>query len=385
MLVTYNAPNRAHHYAYATALARAESLQRFVCGFSRFSPRAGLPELDGKIRRADHLQNFYLASLRFKAPQWLCEELTHWSKIWIDACSERDARRSDIFLFYSGAGLRTLQRLKATSTKAIVEAVNSHVVVQKRILEEEHERLGLPVQGFHDREVARRVEEIEQADGIICPSTFVRDSFLEQGVSPDRLRIVPYGVEFPSNQEPKVKDGDAFRVLFVGQINLRKGLRYLLEAFRKLRHPKKELWVVGPMTAQSGIDDVPLQEGVRFLGVLKGERLDWAYRNCDVFVLPSIEEGFGLVMGEAMSHGLPVIATVNTGVNHLFDEGTAGFRVPIRSSEAIYEKLQLLADDPALLEEISSRTTDSSGLQTWEQVGQKLVKALKDFEGMPKL
>src|SRR5580698_9930994 len=112
MLVTYVSPNGAHHSIYARALARTGHLRRFVCGLSRFSPRASLPELGDKLLRIDHLQNFYLASLRLNMPGAVSEELTYLSKMWLDRCSQKDALRSDVFLFYSGAGLHTLGALK---------------------------------------------------------------------------------------------------------------------------------------------------------------------------------------------------------------------------------------------------------------------------------
>ena len=91
MLVTYTAPNRAHHYTYAMALARAGVLRRFVTGVSRFSPRSPLPELGSRLLRADHLQNIYLASMRLGWPSAVNEELTYLSKIWLDRCSKRDS------------------------------------------------------------------------------------------------------------------------------------------------------------------------------------------------------------------------------------------------------------------------------------------------------
>lgn len=380
MLVTYVAPNRAQHYIYATVLARAGYLQRFVCGFSRFSPRAPLPELGKKLLRVDHLQNCYLASMRLGMPSGVSEELFYRSKIWLDLCSKKDALRSDVFLFYSGTGLHTLGVLKATKAVGIVEAVNSHVLVQEQILREEHERLRLPLQGFHPRDVARRLQEYEQADGIICPSTFARQSFLDQGMSVDRVRTVLFGIESSPLLGPSDRPRDTFRVLFVGQINIRKGLRYLFEAFKKLKHPKKELWIVGPKTEQTGIEDVALPEETRFLGVLKGEELARAYRSCHVFVLPTIEEGLALVIGEAMAHGLPVIATVNSGAADLFSDGSTGFLVPIRSSAAIAEKLQLLADDRDVLEALFARVESrDKESHSWEKTGQRLIETLKDF------
>jgi starch synthase len=386
MLVTYVTPNRAHHYNYALALARGGNLQRFVCGASRFSPRASLPELSAKLLRTDHLQNIYLASQKAGMPSAVSEELAYLSKIWLDVRATKDALKSDAFVCYSGAGLRTLSAVKSTLVVGIVEAVNSHVLTQQDILREEHERLGLPMKGFLPREVSRRVKEYELADGIVCPSTFAKRSFVERGFSPDRIRTVPFGIQRPGELEPRDRPDDVFRVLFVGQINLRKGLRYLFEAFEKFRHPKKELWIVGPKTKQTGIEDISPPEGTRFLGVLKGKELAQVYRNCHVFVLPTIEEGLALVMGEALSHGLPVIATLNSGGEDLFENGSNGFLVPIRSPGAITEKLQLLADNPGLLAEMSAwAEARDNGIRNWENASQLFVETLKDFTRMPKL
>ena len=379
MQVTYTAPNRAHHYAYARALAEAGCLRAFVCGFSRFSPRAALPEVADRLIRADHLQNVYLASMRLHAPEWISNELAYRSKIWMDWKSERPARESDIFLFYNGTGLRTSNRLKGTRTLRIVEAVNSHVLVQQRIMREEYARLGLRMREFHQRDVARRVAEIETADAILCPSEFVRDSYIEQGIPKERILKVPYGFAPQTAVPPATSRGTGFRVLYVGQIGVRKGLRYLFQAFEALKHPRKELVIVGPTTAVTGIEDIQPPAGTAFLGVLKGEALAAAYQSATVFVLPSIEEGLGLVSGEALSFGLPVVATVNTGATDLFDDGVEGFHVPIRDPAAIAEKLQMLADDPELLARMSAAALErTQSISNWDQTARKLVDKLQE-------
>ena len=377
MLVTYAAPNRSHHYIYAAALAKAGCLRCFVSGFSRFSPRAPLPEVGDKLLRADHLQNLYLAGLKLRMPSMISDELAYLSKIWIDRLSEKPANTSDIFLFYSGAGLHTSMRLQSRGVLRVVEAVNSHVLVQEKVLREEHQRLGLPFRPFHAREVARRVREYETADAILCPSAFVRKSFVDEGIPPEQLFVVPYGASFPnSSPSPGNHDG-IFRVLYVGQISVRKGLRYLFEAFERLGHPRKELWIAGPRAKETGIENLTLPPGTRFLGELKGDELAQAYRDSTVFVLPTVEEGLALVLGEALSFGLPVITTENSGGADLFQEGQEGFLVSIRSSEAIAEKLQLLADDPIRLESMAmAAQARAKSLGGWETSGRMLVKTL---------
>jgi len=377
MLVTYASPNRSHHYPYASALARAGCLHRFVCGFSRFSPRAPLPEIGDKMLRADHLQNFYLASLKLDLPTALSDELAYLSKIWIDRLAEKPARASDLFLFYSGAGLHTAQRLQSSGAVRMVEAVNCHVLVQERIMHEEHRRRGLPPPRFHPREVARRVREYELSDAVLCPSDFVRESFASEGFPRDRLFVVPYGASFQPFALPDRPPDGIFRVLYVGQISVRKGLSYLFDAFDRLHHPRKELWIVGPRTRQTGIENMKPPEGTRFFGPLKGEELARAYHDSSVFVLPTVEEGLALVLGEALSFGLPVVTTVNSGGANLFEDGREGFLVPIRSPEALAEKIQRLADDPALLQSMSAAArTRAKSLGGWETSGRLLVETL---------
>jgi glycosyltransferase involved in cell wall biosynthesis len=378
MQVTYTAPNRSHHYRYAAALARAGCLHRFVSGFSRFSPRAKLPEAKGKLLRADEVQNLYLASLKLRLPTAVSDELAYLSKIWLDRCSEKPARASDLFLFYSGAGLRTAQRLQSTGALRVVEAVNSHVEVQHQMMEEEHRRLGLPVPRFHTCEVARRVEEYQIADAILCPSHFVKKSFAEKGIPAARILVVPYGIDIHAPTAFAKTQRETFRVLYVGQISVRKGLRYLFEAFRALRYPKKELIIVGPTTHQTGLENAKPPENTHFLGVLKGDALEQVYQHASVFVLPSIEEGLALVLGEALSFGTPVIATENSGASDLFTDRQEGFIIPIRSPEAITEKLQWLADDPDLRAWMSNAARRrAQTLDGWEGTGCKLVESLK--------
>jgi starch synthase len=145
-----------------------------------------------------------------------------------------------------------------------------------------------------------------------------------------------------------------------------------------LRHPKKELIIVGPTTHQTGIENLPPPENTHFLGVLKGDALAQVYQHASVFVLPSIEEGLALVLGEALSFGTPVIATENSGATDLFTDRQEGFIVPIRSPEAIAEKLQWLADDPDLRAWMSNAAKmRAQTLDGWDGTGRKLIESLE--------
>ena len=353
MKIVYSAPNRAHHYSYACQMHSAGILKTFVSGFPRYSPRSPIPEIGDALRRVDQIQTIFIASQKLQMPRFISEELAYRAQIQIDHGSRQPLKGADLFLFYNGCGLDSARWFKRNGGITVVEAVNSHVLVQEEILAEEHRRLGLSWRPFHPRQVRRRVAEVEEADYVLLPSIFVAKSFLVKGIPPERLLKVPYPMKKIAGAggfELKNRDKDSvFRVLYVGSISVRKGLRYLMEAFRHLKHLKKELWIVGPIANPSGLEDVTLPEGTKLLGSLKGDALQEAYLRATVFCLPSIEDGFGLVLMEALYYGLPVIATENTGIEDLTTEGKAGMTVPIRDSAAISNCLNRLAEDRDLL------------------------------------
>jgi alpha-maltose-1-phosphate synthase len=351
--VVYSAPNRAHHYGYARELHQAGMLKAFVSGFPRYSPRAPIPEIGTALMRVDQLQTLGVACMRLRLPEFIPAELGHWAKIQMDRAARQPLKDADIFLFYNGCGLKSARRFRQNGGITIVEAVNSHVLVQERLMREEYQKLGLAWQPFHPRETRRRVAEVEESDYVLLPSTFVARSFLAQGIPAQRLLRVPYPMQKIAGASmvmPRpAPDDDVFRVLYVGAISVRKGLRYLIEAFRQLKHPKKALWIVGPSTGSSGLENLSLPEGVKFFGPLKGDDLQAVYLQATVFCLPSIEDGFGLVLNEALAYGLPVIATENTGIEDLLPDRKGGMVVPIRDADAIGNWLKRLADDSDFL------------------------------------
>jgi len=377
--ILYTAPNRGHHYKYALALNQAGLLFKFVSGFSRFSPKSSIDEIGDKLVRADFIQNLYLFSLKVKMSVGISSDLAYLAKKEQDFISSKYVAESDICIFYSGSGLSTIYKARKEGKITIVEAVNSHVDYQEKLLREEFEISNLSWLPFNSKEKRRRIMEYELADYILLPSEFVKRSFLDYGFPEKKLIKVPYG--FNSFEKSNINDdheSKIFSVLYVGSISVRKGLKYLIEAFRQLNHPFKKLTIVGPETKITGLNGVLIPEGVVFTGVLKGEELENVYKQASVFCLPSIEEGLALVLGEALSFGLPIIATINSGAEEIITEGEEGYIVPIRDSDSILQKLQLLADDEFLYKKIRENAScKSSTLKGWENAGQALSDNLE--------
>lgn len=235
-----------------------------------------------------------------------------------------------------------------------------------------------------DREVwpqrflARVQDELELADRILVPSEFVRNDLVARGVAASKIDIVPYGVDIdrfvPGNGG---RTTSLLSVLYVGQVGYRKGLHHLIEALRLPAARSSRLTVVGPITT-GGRDVLASAEGVAYLGRIDQERLAAVYAGADVFVLPSLAEGMALVVLEAMSAGLPVIVTPETGYGGIVRDGVEGFIVPPRDAEAIADRLNCLASSPELCAVMGAAARARAEQYTWESFEKRVVSALEE-------
>jgi alpha-maltose-1-phosphate synthase len=257
----------------------------------------------------------------------------------------------DALIALSGAALKPGKHLQERGGIYICDRGSTHQLYQQQLVDDELRRWGLdpPISGARDALCRREVTIYETADAITVPSNFAARSFIESGISPGKVHVIPYGVRLENFHPVAEPLPNTFEVLFVGHVGLRKGMPYLLQAFAGLRHPRKRLRVVGAVQPEflPVLAHLP-QRQVEFLGPQTQTEVVRYMSSSHVMVLPSIEEGLALVQGQAMACGCPVLATTNTGSEDLFTNGVEGFIVPIRDPDALRKKLQQLADDPVL-------------------------------------
>jgi glycosyltransferase involved in cell wall biosynthesis len=193
----------------------------------------------------------------------------------------------------------------------------------------------------------RKDLELALSDAVVVPSHFVAESLVMAPQRPRRIEILPYGAPLPF-EAPVTRrvDYEPLRILYAGHLTQRKGLAYLFEALSRFEYPY-ELCLAGPLpTAHcSALEAALANPRHRWLGRLPHARLLEHMARSHVFVFPSLVEGLALVIGEAMAHGLPVIATPNSGARELVRDRIESFIVPIRDPDAIAEKLTLLYED----------------------------------------
>ena len=247
---------------------------------------------------------------------------------------------------------------------------------QTQTLREEYERWGLTFSATHPTVYEREIQSYEEADRISVPSHYAKQTFLDQGVPEEKLIHVPYGTSLRSfYQVPK--EDNVFRVIHCGGINLRKGIPYLLKAFYELNLPNAELWLVGTVAPEIQPFIEKYSSGsIHFKGQQPQNTLQWYYSQCSVFCLASIEDGFGMVIPQAMACGLPVIHTTNTGGKDIVREGLDGFCIPVRDVEAIKEKILFFYDNPEERQQMGDRAlSQAQKTLSWDDYGSSISTA----------
>jgi len=286
---------------------------------------------------------------------------------WLGAVYAYDACALDIFAAAKQRGMRNIFDLPIGYYRAA-----------RRIYAEERElkpEWASTLSGIHDspEKLARKDRELALADAIIVASRFTEETLKEspQPIAAPVYRI-PYGAPPVGGPRTATRRDDPLRVLFVGQIGQRKGVAYLLAAMDRLAAPAT-LTLLGrpvalpPVLKQAlerhrWIESAPHSEVLRLM------------REHDVLVFPSLFEGFGLVILEAMAQGTPVIATPHTAAPDLLDDGRDGFIVPIRSADGIAARLTQLGEDRDLLAQMSEAARQKAAKCTWDEYRRKMVE-----------
>jgi glycosyltransferase involved in cell wall biosynthesis len=244
---------------------------------------------------------------------------------------------TDILTILSGVGLITFREAKRRGIVTVVDCGSTHTDFQHEILLAEFKRNGITQPLFPQAYRDRVRAEFYLADYIQIPSDFVARTFIDRGIHPTKLLQAAYGADLKVFQpRPPLQGNEKFRAICPAAVNLRKGARVLVEAWRKLNWQDAELiWIGRPTRETAHLFREPIP-GLRLESFVPHAQLAALYRSCDVFVLPSFEEGLARVMLEAAACGLPLIVTPNTGVENFFTPGAPeGWLIPVNDVDAL--------------------------------------------------
>lgn len=296
---------------------------------------------------------------------------------------QKEAAHIGVVYAYEDCALQLFEAAQQLGVRRVYDLPIAYWETAQRLLREEAERypeweptLG----GTRDSQekLARKTRELELAELVVCPSNFVLESLPPSARATRSCIVVPFGSP-PVVAAENNRVGSAtrpLRVLFAGAMTQRKGLADLFAAVKLVGSADVELVVMGSLLR-------PLawyrEQLPRFTHEPPRPHADVLklMRSCDVFVLPSIVEGRALVQQEAMTCGLPLIATANAGGDDLIREGETGFLVPIRAPEALAEKISWCAGHRESISGMGIAAQRRAAEFTWRGYGEKVLADIR--------
>lgn len=390
----------ARHHAYQTALALQEAgwLKQFYTSFydEKNPPlkhrllRALIPQsLSRKMNNRfqdgldeSKITSYYFPELLERTP--LRELIGRYNMMNLkgELFDRRVAMQNlacDIFHGFEGAVLHSMRKAKKQGAVTILDQPIFHYLAIREILVEEYKKFNLEVPSFfkgRDVNIRRKEQEIEECDFILVPTQKIAEDFIRRGKPKDRVKCVQYGFD-PERFFVGQKQDKIFRVLFVGIVGIRKGVYYLLEAFKQLNLKNAELVLVSP-TDDEFKPILHRYDGLfRYIHSLPNSEVAKLYHQSSVFVFPSLAEGSAYVTYEAMASGLPVIVSENAG--SVARDGKDGFVVPIRDIEALKEKILLLYENEELRRSMGESAAQYVKQFTWENYRKRLRETYKSI------
>ncbi|SDL60215.1 Glycosyl transferases group 1 [Catalinimonas alkaloidigena] len=395
---------KQHSYQVAKALLELECLEKFYTSSyvssalwqryflqtrNTYFSRRFLPGLSGK--RVD-------ANWRFEVKEVLLrkafgkskrvQEAVYARDVAFDQYVARQLRRQpgEIYWGFQGSCYASLQAARAEGKITLCELATAHVTAAKRILGEEarlHPEWADSIDNleFPASYEKRLEEEPLCADWTIAASDFTRRSLLEAGVPADRILVLPLGFDptrIPFHPKKESDPAAPLKLLYAGTVTQRKGVKYLLEAMQGIAAKEVELHVIGGIQG-SGKAFRQYERVYTYHPPVAQETLFEAYGQYDALVLPTIFEGFGLVIVEALAAGLPVITTSHSTGEALIKNGDNGYLVPIRDVSALRTAIEALKEKKATGAYLAMRANARQSVEeySWLQYQSRLEALLK--------
>lgn len=221
---------------------------------------------------------------------------------------------------------------------------------------------------------------------VIVPSEYSKEVLCSVfSIPKKKVVVVPHGVDISRFSGKTTKKSKNLRLLFVGPLEERKGIRYLIEALAMATdiHKNVELIVIGDGRERKNLESLVKRlelKNIEFKGYLEDEELIEHYNMADIFVFPSLKEGFGQVLVEAMACGLPIVATDASAIPEVV--GNAGILVGPKDPKALANAIRMLIDDEELRDELGERGRKRVEENfTWEKVVDQTVRVYKETIG----
>ncbi len=287
--------------------------------------------------------------------------------------------RPRIVVGHDSSSLLSFRAAREVGAVSVLNQVTGHIEAALQIFREEAQRAPEFAEGLTAPPgwiIERCRREALEADRVLVPSDYVRTTLVERGTAPERIAVLPYGVDTERFRPQPRGERRKFRMLFVGNLSQRKGLKYLLEAVRRLALPDAELVLVGRIVGNAAAL-APYADLFRHVPHVPYHEVHRLFADADLFVYPSLHEGSAFATYEALASGLPVIATPNTG--SVVRDGLDGYLVPPRDVDALMAKIELLYLEPARRAAMGESARRRAEEFTWTAYRDRLLSLFDGF------
>jgi glycosyltransferase involved in cell wall biosynthesis len=343
MKISIAATNPCHLFPLALELERAKALGCYYSGYPAW--KLGAPE--GLAVRTHSLRTTMVYGALKVLPEWLRpspRRLFLWQDHGFDGWVGRRLEVCDFLHAMPGQALRGFERARKLGVRTVLNHATGPAREWVRIMEPEYRRAGLrltDVCAYDEGYFAREGREYALADFHCAASTVVREQLMGLGIPEERIWVAGYGAD-PEifHARERVTPG-RFRIVFAGQIGLRKGIRMLLDTLERMERPDWEMHFYGAVAPEAR-GDLAAYHGrtpLTLHGAVSQGELAEGFRQGSVLVLPSLEEGFGLVIPQGLNCGLPCIVSDRVGGKDLVRHRENGSIFPCGDMEGLAGEL----------------------------------------------
>jgi glycosyltransferase involved in cell wall biosynthesis len=312
----------------------------------------------------------------------IADYIWEWSEHRFDKwVSKKLDKTIDLLHTYENAGLFSMQRAKDLGIKIIYEQPSIHYKYYNNIIAHQIEEfpelitdsIRISQHQKSERRFERKDRELCLSDKIICNSTFTKNTLINGGIAENKIGVIPLG--FPLNCEfKKTHVNKKLIFMYAGNLTIGKGIHLLIEAWKKIGIPatEAELWLFGKNSLPKILlNNIP--SNIFFFGNVPHDYLMDKYEQADVFIFPTLADGFGMVITEAMSKGLPVIATTNCAAPDIVDNLKEGFIVDPGNVDALIDKIIWCIDNRSDLRGMGHNAFSKAQQYGWEAYRKKII------------
>ncbi|HTA42761.1 MAG TPA: glycosyltransferase family 4 protein [Bryobacteraceae bacterium] len=281
----------------------------------------------------------------------------------------------DVVHTFSGVGEDIFRSVRCN--RHFLVRGSAHIRTQRQILDDESTRSGVELERPGEWIIEREEREYQMCDRLLVLSTFAMKSFLERGVPTSKLALLPLGVDLRAFRPPeevlerrrrRILEGEPLTVLFTGTLNFRKGLYDIDRIIRSVDCKRFRFRVIGSIPPEAKELVAKFPESVEFVPRQPQARLPEWYAGGDLFLFPTLEDGFAVVLTQAYAGALPILTTANCAGPDIVRHGETGWILPIRNADAFIEQLRWCDENREMVAGMIDRIHDDFHARSWDHV-----------------